>query len=224
MTDKTKITLSAKELELVTNKEWILTKRVIIEKVGRLFAMLASSMQQYTLANASLLPTEVLAINPKISKGENYLELPYVMLDYPRYFIKADTLAIRTFFWWGNSFSIHLQLSGIYKEAVIPSLVNNFYALQKADYSICVGEDPWHHHFEADNYVSIRQLILEEFTAILNQEAFIKIAKQISLQQWDIAGELLENHFINLVRLPEFNFPADERGPSPGIPTTGFDL
>ena len=147
MPDKTKITLSAKELELVSNKEWILTKRVIIEKVCQLFAMLASSMQQYTLTNASVLPDEVGAIDPKISKGENYLQLPYVMLDYPRYFTKADTLAIRTFFWWGNFFSIHLQLSGIYKEAVMPSLVDKFYELQKMGYSICIGKDPWNHHF-----------------------------------------------------------------------------
>jgi hypothetical protein len=36
MTEKTKINLSAKELELVCNKEWILTKQVIIEKVYEL--------------------------------------------------------------------------------------------------------------------------------------------------------------------------------------------
>ena len=224
MPDKTKITLSTKELELVSNKEWILTKRVIIEKVCRLFATLASSMQQYTLDNAGMLPDEVGVINPKISKGENYLQLPYVMLDYPRYFTRADTMAIRTFFWWGNFFSITLQLSGMYKERAMPLLVNKLYELQKKGYSLCIGKDPWHHHFETDNYVAISRLTVAEFTAILNCTPFIKMAKQINLQQWDVAGAFIENHFIEIVKLLDFNFPNDERGLSPGIPITGFDL
>ena len=49
---------------------------------------------------------------PKIAKGENYLQLPYVLLDYPRCFDKENIFAIRTMFWWGNFFSITLHLSG----------------------------------------------------------------------------------------------------------------
>ena len=35
------------------------------------------------------LPGDIAAIAPKIARGENYLGLPYVMLDYPRYFRPA---------------------------------------------------------------------------------------------------------------------------------------
>ena len=41
------------------------------------------------------LPAEMLFHSPKISKGENYKGLPYVMLDYPRCFGKTDIFAIR---------------------------------------------------------------------------------------------------------------------------------
>ncbi|MEJ7586896.1 MAG: hypothetical protein WKI04_04975 [Ferruginibacter sp.] len=41
-----KIALSAPELELVCNKEWILTKQIIIEKVYGLFGVLALSMEE----------------------------------------------------------------------------------------------------------------------------------------------------------------------------------
>ena len=56
--------------------------------------------------------------SPKISKGENYRGLPYVMLDYPRLFGREEVLAIRTFFWWGHGFSVTLHLKGGYRERI----------------------------------------------------------------------------------------------------------
>ena len=224
MTEKTKITLSAKELELVCNKEWILKKQIIIEKVYQLFGALATTMQQTLLQKADAFPARVTAIGPKISKGENYNGLPYVMLDYPRYFVKCDTFAIRTFFWWGNFFSINLQLSGEYKNNANSSLQANFIFLQQNNYSVCINSEPWHHHFEEDNYVPIKNLTAATFLELLSSEHFIKIAKQISLQQWDAAGQFLEYHFNEMVMLLETSFPNDGKGLSPGIPTIGSGL
>ena len=116
MMEKTKIALSAKELELVCNKEWILTKHAIVQKVITLFGRALEDMQQQVEQRIHGLPAAVNGQSPKISKGENFQSLPYVMLDYPRYFHKENTLAIRTFFWWGNFFSVTLHLSGEHKE------------------------------------------------------------------------------------------------------------
>jgi len=224
MTEKTKITLSAKELELVCNKEWILTKQIIIEKVYLLFGALSAAMQQCLIAKGEFLPAQVMAIGPKISKGENYNGLPYVMLDYPRYFTRDATLAIRTFFWWGNFFSINLQLSGEYKDNATRSLQANFSFLQENNYSVCINTEQWHHHFDKDNYVPFKELTISSFSAMLSRESFIKIAKQLDLQQWDAAGEFLEYHFNEMVMLLKVSFPNDERDLLPGIPTIGFDL
>lgn len=224
MTEKTKITLSSRELKLVCDKEWILTKNIIIEKVYRLFGTLSLSMQKTVLQNAAVLPEPAREGNPKISRGENYRSLPYVMLDYPRHFSKESTLAIRTLFWWGNFFSINLQLSGDCKEKAMPALILNFTALQKEGYWVCINTDPWQHHFEEDNYVPIESYTAIGFAAILQRESFIKIAKRISLRRWDEAAEFLEHHFNEMIMLLRINFRGDERDPSPGIPTTGFDL
>ena len=224
MTEKTKITLSSAELELVCNKEWILTKHIIIEKVYQLFGTLALAMQQHIQQNKELLPEEATARNPKISRGENYRSLPYVMLDYPCHFTKASTLAIRTLFWWGNFFSINLHLSGACKEKAAHAMKANFVALQQKGYSVCIHTDPWQHHFEEDNYVTLENYTAADFATILHREPFMKIAKLISLQQWDAAPVFLEHHFNEMITLLQINFPGDERDPSPGIPTTGFDL
>ena len=126
MTDETKITLSDKEHELVCNTNWFLTKHSIIKKVIAIFGELIILMQQMLAKDKDHLPKEVFTKEAKISKGENYQLLPYVILDYPRYFSLTEAIAVRTMFWWGNFFSVTLQLSGAPKEAVIPALIANF--------------------------------------------------------------------------------------------------
>ena len=90
-----KVQLSAEEMRLVRDAAWILTKNSVMGKVVAMFGELSGGWKE-----------------PKISKGENYKGLPWVMLDYPRVFGKEDVYAIRTFFLWGHAFSITLHLKG----------------------------------------------------------------------------------------------------------------
>lgn len=224
MAKETKITLSSKELELVCNRDWILTKHIIIDKVYKLFGKLAVSMQERVQQIASTLPREAAESNPKISRGENYQGLPYVMLDYPRHFTKEFTLAIRTFFWWGNFFSINLHLSGGGKQAAAAVLSTKFTSLQQGGYWLCTHADPWQHHFESENYVPLTEFSAADFEAVLANNPFIKIGKQIPIKQWDDAGEFLEKTFYEMILLLQISFPGDEKDLLPGIPITGFGL
>ena len=96
MQEQANVSLSAVELQLVTDPGWILTKNGIIQKVYDLFGSLSASY--VALAKELAVPEELLLMPPKISRGEQYKGLPYVMLDYPRCFGKEDVLAVRTFF------------------------------------------------------------------------------------------------------------------------------
>lgn len=185
MTTGAKIILSDKELELVCNTDWILTKHTIIQKVYQLFGDVLPALENVLLENKNGLPAEVFATAAKISKGENYRLLPYVVLDYPRCFGKEDTLAIRSFFWWGNFFSVSLQLSGRYLKAAAVLLENEFECLQQQGYWICVNQEPWEHHFEGDNFIALRTLTQAQFREMLLQKPFIKLAKKIPLNQWN---------------------------------------
>jgi hypothetical protein len=201
MNTKTKITLSAKEQQLMCNTDWILTKHAIIGKVYQLFGELSSSMQEEVQKQSSFLPEKVIVSTPKISKGENYKSLPYVMLDYPRCFEKDQMLAIRTFFWWGNFFSINLQLSGGYKEKALLTLKNSLHQLKKNNYWIGVSDDPWQHHFEEDNYQPLEKITKEEFSSILHREPFIKLSKKIDLTQWDEVPAFIEQVFTEMISM-----------------------
>jgi hypothetical protein len=181
-------------------------------------------MQLLVRENQAGLPGIVSGSTPKISRGENYRQLPYVMLDYPRHFTKADTLAIRTLFWWGNFFSVNLHLSGESKSFATPQLLKRFKVLQEQQYWICIHEDPWQHHFDAANYRPLLQYSVEEFEEILNSGAFVKIAKKLSVTEWDNALNFICDTFTEMTEMLKINYRVDERDPSPGIPIAGSGL
>jgi hypothetical protein len=207
-----KIRLSKKEMELLTNADWILTKNGIIQKVKQLLESLLVSQQEYISLHPVHLPEELLRVSPKISRGENYLGLPYLILDHPRYFDKTNIAAIRTFFWWGNFFSTTLHLSGDYKKKWEDRLVNSFRLLQKEDYSISVHKSEWEHHFEKENYISLKDLSKNDLENQLRDRAFIKLAKKTMLNKWDDAGEILLGNFKRLIGLIGMIAPNSQAG------------
>lgn len=225
MIEKTKITLSFKEQELVNNTDWFFTKQAIIEKVYQLFGNALSEMQELVYNSKEQLPEAAVTSEPKISKGENYQGLPYVMLDYPRSFAKEGILAVRTFFWWGNFFSVTLQLSGKYKTNSLPALIKAYPLLSKKDYWICISTDLWQHHFGEDNYLPVKDFTQNEFSAMLSREPFVKIAKKVPVNEWPCIPEFIGDVFAELTELLKTIRPqGDEKVLSPGIPTTGSDL
>lgn len=185
------VTLSYAEMKLVTNASFILTKNSIINKVYALFGELSNTFKN--IATQQYLPEEVLYTSPKIYRGENYEGLPWVMLDYPRYFKNEDFFAIRVFFWWGNFFSITLQLKGKYKT----TFQNSFSNIGNDDWFLCLNENEWQHHFREDNYKPLA--LVSEIE--LNNLSFIKLAKKIPLTEWNNAEDFFLIYFKQLVKL-----------------------
>jgi hypothetical protein len=205
--NQAKIRLSAKEMELVNNADWILTKNGIIQKAKQLLETLQDKQRDILDPVIGLLPTNIALPPPKISKGENYQGLPYLVLDYPRYFDREHVFAIRTMFWWGHFFSTTLHLSGNHKKWAEQRITAAYGPLSAIDSWICINEGEWEHHFEADNYAPVRQLGTSEWEKIIAEKYFIKLAQKIPLQQWDEAGELLSMQFHHMISLVTGQLP-----------------
>ncbi|HMK05070.1 MAG TPA: hypothetical protein VK489_12790 [Ferruginibacter sp.] len=200
MNDISKLTLSDEEQQLVNNSNWILTKRVIVEKVyhlfGNLSAVIGSAVEKETW-----LPLPVVRSTGKISRGENYRLLPYVLLDHPRCFDTENIFAVRTMFWWGNFFSITLQLSGTYKKMFEDKLSKNIKGLRANEFYLCINEDQWQHNFDEDNYIAVNQLTDEETGSHIRQKPFIKLAVKLPLDRWNEMPVLLERSFFTILEL-----------------------
>ena len=199
MVNDAKIVLSQQELQLVTNTDWILTKRAIIEKIYRLFGELSQQYQIAVEAAKGILPATVQSASPKISKGENYLGLPYVVLDHPRLYEKENMLTIRTMFWWGHFFSITLQVSGSYKKIIENKLLQNKINNPDEQLYLCVSDDQWQHHFEENNYIPLHALDTGAIQEIVAARPFIKIAAKYPLAQWEQIPLLLNNMFNKML-------------------------
>ncbi len=200
MEDGTKIQLSALEAELVNNSEWILTKNRIIEKVKYLLQEVQVVQQSVLNDFKNKLPAEVLAIPGKISRGENYKGLPYLILDHPRYFDKENVFAIRTLFWWGNFFSITLHVAGKYRTGIIQGLIKNDHKRSK-DLHYCINETEWDHHFEAGNYRLLSEMDEAELLQHASQSHFIKLSQKIPLTKWDDAVVILPKLFREMIEI-----------------------
>lgn len=200
MGSATKITLSAKELSLVTDPSWILTKQDIIEKVYRLLAPGIEVIKSELENKAIELPAAVKASVPKIYRGENYRQLPYVMLDFPRYFNGGEVFALRTMFWWGHFFSITLHLAGTTLDAYRKNIMEHL-EKSKTDLFICVNEDQWEHHFETGNYKAVRHLTATETATIIQRQQFLKLALKYDLHQWNQMDVLLQDGYRQILGL-----------------------
>jgi hypothetical protein len=128
-----KLQFSAEEMRLVSDPAWILTKNSVVRKVVGMFGELSGEWRE-------ILPWDC---DPRISKGEQYKGLPWVMLDYPRVFGKEDIFAIRTLFWWGHYFSVTLHLKGEYLRTYLPVILERRVELEAAGYWPGVSDDEW---------------------------------------------------------------------------------
>ena len=198
--DTAKIRLSPEEEALISRTDWILTKNNLLEKVKQLFSGL-QSRQHHLLQGFPGLPQELAGSSPKISKGEKYKGLPWLVLDYPRLFHKESFLAIRTMFWWGNFFSATLHISGKYKDAYVQKIIGSLSHLQEKNFFVCINKEEWHHHFEKDNYRSVEEMNLSELEELARHNSFMKLAKRIPLEEWNDAEIKLADIFIQLIQI-----------------------
>ena len=198
--DTAKIRLSPEEEELIKRTDWILTKNNLLGKVKHLLSEL-QSRQVLALQGIPGISQEIVSSSPKISKGENYKGLPWLILDYPRLFTTESFFAIRTLFWWGNFFSTTLHVSGNYKDAYLQKIIRSFVQLQEQKFCVCINKDEWEHHFEKDNFRCVEELSLAEFEARAHHNSFIKLAKKISLEEWNDADAKMLEMFIQLIHI-----------------------
>ena len=132
---------------------------------------------------------------PKISRGEKYKGLPWVMLDYPRVFGREDVFAIRTMFWWGHAFSVTLHLKGEWKRLFLPVIIAQKDALAAAGFQWGVMEDEWEHGHAAESYRPMGEL---EVGPDADDRPFLKLSGTVALESWVEAPEMLTALFVSL--------------------------
>jgi hypothetical protein len=200
--DGAKILLSAEELNLASDASVILTKNAVIDTVYQLFGQLSRQMQE-DVKPIALELDEVLETPAKISRGENYLELPYVILDYPRYFRPHDVFAVRTMFWWGNFMSMTLHLKGNYREHYHQRIIQKHEEIGAMGFYAGIGTDEWEHHFGDDNYLAVSLIDRDEWLTLYEARDFTKLSLKFPLSDFNEMTKILPGAFRKIIKVLE---------------------
>ncbi|HEU5166907.1 MAG TPA: hypothetical protein VFU29_15260 [Chitinophagaceae bacterium] len=188
------------EVELVSSPDIILTKNAILQKIKSFLEQLQLKQHDILQKYSSHFPEEILKISPKISRGENYKGLPWLVLDNPRYFQHNNIFAIRTMFWWGNFFSITLHLSGNNKDGFLKKIIGYFSLLGESDFFIYTGQKEWEHDIDPSSYKSISSLNKDELEKVVTENSFLKLAVKFPIDSLEAIEDKLLRNFGLLVK------------------------
>lgn len=175
------IPISAGELDVLRDLDFLLAKQRLTEKVVKSMAGVERELHEWVAQSDFPFPEGTQIKAGKIAKGENYRQLPYFVLDYPRLFSQQSTFAFRSMLWWGHEWSCTLHLSGAaleqFKEALLTHLPG------APDY-FCIHPTPWEYHFGADNYVPLHALNAAQIEHHLAVSGFVKVSNFTTLENW----------------------------------------
>lgn len=180
-----KLVFSAGETVFLENREWILTKHRLMRRIGEAFGEIAAQLQQSWQPVQAIMP-ELLAAGPKISTGERYDDMPWIMLDFPRK-LTGDNgfFALRTFFWWGHYFSIQWIVSGSYHYHFSQKFKLNPLELPQTDHKWLAGvtTDPWNSRLPQENLQTLEVPLLSELPP-LNLNGYFKLCIRFDLNSF----------------------------------------
>lgn len=188
---------SGTELSTLHNTKFFEVKASATKKIEHLFAEVRDGIKNEIKRNKIIFPKEIDAINGKIFRGENYLGLPYLVLDFPKHFSKDSVLAFRTMFWWGNffSFTLHLQGKALeeWRKQHTPLLLSpkddrrlrtEFGLYARKGIHVCLNNNPWQYHYAKENYVLFDKLSTAEINKILLKKEFVKLSRKLALKDY----------------------------------------
>lgn len=187
--------LSEYENNIINDKLFLKAKIKIIEKMQLHFEEVRKEIQNKITSSNFNFHKDIDITYGKIFKGENYLQLPYVVLDYPKLFSQDKIFNFRTMFWWGNFFSSTLHLDGIFLDKYYPFILNNYNKFQKRKVFFSISDSPWDYHFNRSNYILFNKNNLVRFT----KRDFVKISCKFELNKYDELPNLVSEYFSFLL-------------------------
>lgn len=160
------------EIDFISDQQIIITKNRLTKKIIKHLEVLRSYLVDYVKKNPF---PGIYFPSGKISKGENYLGFPYLVLDYPAILKKDEMFAIRTVIWWGNHISNVFIVKGKYLQHFKRAFVDKTCELtsEKLFYR---GESPWLNEINK-KYISCDQLTHDHVKNQIDNHGFVKVAE-----------------------------------------------
>lgn len=174
------------EKKYFDNSDAIIAKNSILKKFSELFEEIQLNQKSIVNKYSTNLPAGIPTDFGRVFRGENYNHLPYVVLEYPKYYKHNDVFTFRTMFWWNNFISSTFHVSGNFLNANKTKIFEYLKHTSDQDIYFCVNSTPWEYHYRSDNYLPLSSIKLEDH---YNRD-FIKISKKFSIHDYNLINEL----------------------------------
>lgn len=178
--------MTPQERAVIQNRAFFDLKKSATDKIIKELQELRQAIKASTQFQQFDFPERTDTANGKISKGENYLGYPYLILDFPRRFEKGNIFAIRSMFWWGYGCIFTIHLSGDAFLVFKNKLLQSYHILKKSTFQVATSTDQWQHHPTSDTFRSIADFSYEEWAEFLESCSFFKMVETLPLKEIDL--------------------------------------
>jgi len=175
--------LNLKQISLVRDQSFLVEKREVLDILVKHLNKVEDALKTEVSKHIELLPHGSLTESGKISRGENYRQLPYLVLDFPRFSSGNKVFMYRTMFWWGNYF-LCLLVTENCGYSLIKNTVHN-------DLMINIGESPWNYDLEDPCWEKL----------IDQQHPFLSISRMVPFDDIELLPELSKRTFRDIMSL-----------------------
>lgn len=136
----------------------------------------------------------------KITRGENYKLMPYVVLDYPQISDANFRILLRTMFWWGHYISLSLYIHKSLFSQCLPSG-----QLMPLETYLLTDSDIWNQQINKNSYAMITST--DELVTAAAKCDYLKLSTILPIEQYEQLNEKIAiyNKWLNLL-MPQETF------------------
>jgi hypothetical protein len=167
--------LTKHELDFASTVEYPLIKQNVVHKVGLLMDDTGQKLNRLFRENHLIDLAQ-----HKITRGERYKEMPYVVMDFPQIKGPDFNIVLRTMFWWGHYFTCNLIIKTSLLD--LEKTAKNIRKLKKT--KILTGSNLWEQELETDDYKKVSDLSKKEILRLLEDSEYLKLSGKISLREY----------------------------------------
>jgi hypothetical protein len=184
--------LTKHELDFASETEYPLTKQKIMHKIGLI-------METAGLQIAGELTGNPLfeGAHHKITRGERYKDMPYMVLDFPQIKGPAFPIVLRTMFWWGHYFSCSLILR---TALVDPGIAAKAIPAMSKTKMMMSDQGLWEQELGTELYRSTADLDEREIRETLTTLTYLKLSRRISLEKHEVLNEKATRIYMRWLR------------------------
>lgn len=170
--------LNPAEWELINDRDILPRKHQITAKMESLLLNLGDF-----LFHLHQEESHMSSLPPKLSKGENYHQQAYRVMDFPRMVDGKSFLFYRAVILWGHPIGLHLIGSGHFQRSLTHDLLQSVSSLSP-NWQLATQETPWTWEAEAEGWKSLCKFEQETLQAELEGRSFFKISYFLPLVQY----------------------------------------